>query len=129
MLQNCTDVEHLYGIHNRLDLTGRWKVSDTSVGSLSLRERAGVRGVRTIKVVAATGSTPKRFRSVFCDSRSQREPPNSLEFNYGKCNSADNYCVFVSMYFDNAICTSHPRTKQLPQTVDNGFVMFQSPCR
>jgi hypothetical protein len=77
----------------------------------------------------ATGSTTKRFKTVLCDSLSQHKPQNSHHFDSGKCNSADNYRIFVSMYFDKTIRTSHPRTKQLPQTVDNGFVMFQSPCR
>ncbi|PMW93581.1 hypothetical protein C1X59_29660 [Pseudomonas sp. FW215-R2] len=38
-----TDLKLLYRIHNRLDLSGRRTAQDNSVGSLSLRERAGVR--------------------------------------------------------------------------------------
>jgi hypothetical protein len=64
-----------------------------------------------------------------CDSLSQQASPNAHAPHSGKGCSADNYRVFVSMYCYVSFRTSHPKSKQLPHTVDNGFVMFQSPCR
>ncbi|ANI54094.1 hypothetical protein PDR5_23640 [Pseudomonas sp. DR 5-09] len=45
MLQIYADLILLYRIHNRLDSSGRCIAQYTSVGSLSLGERAGVRGL------------------------------------------------------------------------------------
>jgi hypothetical protein len=83
----------------------------------------------TVKAEVATESTRDGFKSASRDSLSQQKSQSLHGFDSGKCCSADNYGVFVSMYYGNALCTSHPRAKQLLQTVDNGFVMFQSPCR
>jgi hypothetical protein len=41
VFKSYTDLSELQRIHNRHILSGRWITSDTSVGSLSLRERAG----------------------------------------------------------------------------------------
>jgi hypothetical protein len=43
MLKGYADLIVLYRIHNRLGFSGRCMTPDTSVGPLSLRERAGVR--------------------------------------------------------------------------------------
>jgi hypothetical protein len=64
-----------------------------------------------------------------CDSLSQQASPNAHAPRSGKCCLADNYRVFVSMYCYVAFRTSHPKSKQLLHAADNGFVMFQSPCR
>jgi hypothetical protein len=44
MLERYTDLNLLGRIHNRLGHSGRCIAPDTSVGPLSLGERAGVRG-------------------------------------------------------------------------------------
>jgi hypothetical protein len=44
MLKRYADLKVLRRIHNRRELSGRRITQDTSVGPLSLRERAGVRG-------------------------------------------------------------------------------------
>jgi len=43
MLKDYADLIGLCWIHNRQDFSGRCMALDTSVGLLSLRERAGVR--------------------------------------------------------------------------------------
>jgi len=44
IFKSYTDLSEFQRIHNRHILSGRWIMPDTSVSSLSLRERAGVRG-------------------------------------------------------------------------------------
>jgi hypothetical protein len=83
----------------------------------------------TVKAEVATGSTVEAFKTAICDRLSQQESANIPVLHSNKCCSADNYRVIVSMYFDEAVCTPHLRAKQLPSTIDNGFVIFQSPCR
>jgi hypothetical protein len=43
MLKRYADLKVFLRIHNRHNFSGRCTTPDTSVGSLSLRERAGVR--------------------------------------------------------------------------------------
>jgi hypothetical protein len=45
MLKRYADLKVFLRIHNRHSLSGRCTTPDTSIGSLSLRERAGVRGM------------------------------------------------------------------------------------
>jgi len=62
MLGSDADLKGLCWIHHRQDFSGRCITPDTSVGSLSLRERAGVR-------VLMVGAQPmRRPESAFGES-------------------------------------------------------------
>jgi hypothetical protein len=52
----------------------------------------------TVKAEVATGSTSKAFKAAIRDSLSQPESVSRQILCSGKCCSADNYRVFVSMY-------------------------------
>ncbi|POA29871.1 hypothetical protein C1891_27170 [Pseudomonas sp. GW456-12-1-14-TSB6] len=70
-----TDLKLLYRIHNRLDLSGRRTAPDTSVGSLSLGERAGVRG--QVRIKRRAPDTPHWATSPTPDARSPDRSPDT----------------------------------------------------
>jgi hypothetical protein len=63
MLKKYADLNVLHRIHNRLVLSGRCITSDTSVSSLSLRERAGVRVAFDVRVGLDVGNAFSRMLS------------------------------------------------------------------
>ncbi|CAI8743840.1 hypothetical protein EMIT0P260_140095 [Pseudomonas sp. IT-P260] len=80
----------------------------------------------TVKAEVATGSTSGAFKPALRDTLSQlKKQISETSISASAVWQITRACV--SMYYDNAVCTSHPRAKQLSLTVDNGFVMFQSP--
>jgi 6-phosphofructokinase len=61
--KRSTDLNAPYQIHNRLVLSGRWMTRDTSVSSLSHRERAGVRVAFDVRVGLDVGNAFSRMLS------------------------------------------------------------------
>jgi hypothetical protein len=63
MLKRYADLKVFLRIHNRHSLSGRCTTPDTSIGSLSLRERAGVRVAFAVRVGLDVGNAFSRMLS------------------------------------------------------------------
>jgi hypothetical protein len=63
MLKRYAELKVFLRIHNRLGLSGRCTTPDTSVGSLSLGERAGVRVAFDVRVGLDVGNAFSRMLS------------------------------------------------------------------
>jgi hypothetical protein len=61
MLKRYAELKVFLRIHNRLGLSGRCTTPDTAVGSLSLRERAGVRVAFDVRVGLDVGNAFSRM--------------------------------------------------------------------
>jgi hypothetical protein len=61
--RRSTDLNAPYKIHNQLGFSGRCTTPDTSVSSLSLRERAGVRVAFAVRVGLDVGNAFSRMLS------------------------------------------------------------------
>jgi streptogramin lyase len=76
MFEGYADLIELYRIHNRRGISGRCITPDSSVGSLSLRERAGVRvkgknrRCQILSQMPSTADTNKQARLGYDSQRS-----------------------------------------------------------
>ncbi len=71
-VQEYIDLKVFLRIHNRHNLSGRCTTPDTSVDSLSLRERAGVRVAFDVRVGLDVGNA---FSGMLSSDDSGRETP------------------------------------------------------